>query len=71
MLRTIGIPSRYVSGYICPNKNGMRGEGATHAWVEAFIPAYGWEGIDPTKMYGLPITTLSWQWAATLMIVRL
>jgi transglutaminase-like putative cysteine protease len=49
----------------------MRGEGATHAWVEAFIPAYGWEGIDPTKMYGLPITTLSWQWAATLMIVRL
>lgn len=49
LLRTIGIPSRYVSGYICPNKNGMRGEGATHAWVEAFIPAYGWAGIDPTN----------------------
>ena len=49
ILRTIGIPGRYVSGYICPNKNGMRGEGATHAWVEAFIPGYGWAGIDPTN----------------------
>ena len=49
MLRTINIPGRYVSGYICPNKNGMRGEGATHAWVEAWIPGYGWAGIDPTN----------------------
>ncbi|SKB82382.1 Transglutaminase-like enzyme, putative cysteine protease [Parapedobacter luteus] len=49
VLRTMGIPSRYVSGYICPNKNGMRGEGATHAWVEAYIPGYGWAGIDPTN----------------------
>lgn len=49
MLRVAGIPSRYVSGYICPNKNGMRGEGATHAWVEAWIPPYGWAGIDPTN----------------------
>lgn len=49
LLRMMGIPSRYVSGYICPNKNGMRGEGATHAWVEAYIPGYGWAGIDPTN----------------------
>lgn len=49
LLRTIGIPSRYVSGYVCPNKNGMRGEGATHAWVEAYIPNLGWVGIDPTN----------------------
>lgn len=49
LLRTIGIPSRYVSGYICPNKNGMRGEGATHAWVDAYIPNLGWIGIDPTN----------------------
>jgi transglutaminase-like putative cysteine protease len=49
LLRTMKIPSRYVSGYICPNKNGMRGEGATHAWVEALIPGYGWVGIDPTN----------------------
>ena len=49
ILRTLQIPSRYVSGYICPNKNGMRGEGATHAWVEAFIPGTGWVGLDPTN----------------------
>jgi len=49
ILRSQQIPSRYVSGYICPNKNGMRGEGATHAWVEAWIPVQGWTGIDPTN----------------------
>lgn len=49
VLRTLNIPSRYVSGYICPNKTGMRGEGATHAWVEAWIPRHGWAGIDPTN----------------------
>jgi len=49
LLRTINIPCRYVSGYICPNKTGMRGEGATHAWVEAYIPQFGWAGIDPTN----------------------
>jgi transglutaminase-like putative cysteine protease len=49
MLRLIHIPARYVSGYICPNKSGMRGEGATHAWVEAYIPFYGWLGLDPTN----------------------
>lgn len=49
MLRLIGIPSRYVSGYICPNKNDMRGEGATHAWTEAYMPGFGWVGLDPTN----------------------
>lgn len=49
LLRLIHIPARYVSGYICPKKNGMRGEGATHAWVEAYIPFYGWLGLDPTN----------------------
>lgn len=49
LLRTAGIPARYVSGYICPNKSGLRGEGATHAWVEYFLPTYGWVGLDPTN----------------------
>jgi transglutaminase-like putative cysteine protease len=48
-LRQIRIPARYVSGYICPNRNGMRGEGATHAWIEAYIPFNGWVGLDPTN----------------------
>lgn len=49
ILRSMNVPGRYISGYICPNKNGMRGEGATHAWVEVWIPGYGWAGIDPTN----------------------
>jgi transglutaminase-like putative cysteine protease len=49
MLRLLNIPARYISGYICPNHNGMRGEGATHAWAEVYVPEYGWLGIDPTN----------------------
>jgi transglutaminase-like putative cysteine protease len=49
LLQLVDIPARYVSGYICPSKSGMRGEGATHAWVEAYIPFYGWLGFDPTN----------------------
>ena len=49
MLRSISIPSRYVSGYICPNQDGVRGAGATHAWVEVYLPSTGWVGIDPTN----------------------
>ena len=49
LLRTAGIPCRYVSGYVCPNKSGLRGEGATHAWVEIYTPTQGWLGIDPTN----------------------
>ncbi|WP_460763693.1 transglutaminase family protein [Niabella terrae] len=49
MLRRTGIPARYVSGYICPRSKELRGEGATHAWVEAYVPDYGWLGLDPTN----------------------
>jgi len=49
MLRLLCIPARYVSGYVCPQDSSLRGEGATHAWVEAYIPFYGWLGIDPTN----------------------
>ena len=49
MLRLVGIPARYVSGYICPKNHELRGEGATHAWVEAYIPFHGWLGFDPTN----------------------
>ncbi len=51
-LRMFEIPSRYVSGYICPKDKEMRGEGATHAWVEAYIPNFGWLGLTQ------PITAL-------------
>ena len=49
MLRLQNMPARYVSGYVCPSRDGMRGEGATHAWVEVYLPYYGWLGLDPTN----------------------
>lgn len=49
MMRLRGVPCRYVSGYICPGNHEWRGEGATHAWVEAWLPDVGWVGIDPTN----------------------
>jgi transglutaminase-like putative cysteine protease len=49
LLRLLCIPARYVSGYVCPHDNNLRGEGATHAWVEAYVPFYGWLGLDPTN----------------------
>ena len=49
IMRMFGIPARYVSGYICPSDENTRGEGATHAWIEVYIPFYGWLGIDPTN----------------------
>jgi transglutaminase-like putative cysteine protease len=48
MCRSQGIPARYVSGYFY-NPNRLPGEiEASHAWVEVFLPAYGWKGFDPT-----------------------
>jgi hypothetical protein len=41
--------SSRVSGYICSNKSGLRGQAATHAWVEIYLPTQGWRGIDPTN----------------------
>ncbi|HBR12328.1 MAG TPA: hypothetical protein DD740_09055 [Chryseobacterium sp.] len=49
MLRMFGVPARYVSGYISPSNHDLRGEGATHAWVEVYIPGFGWLGNDPTN----------------------
>ena len=49
MMRLLGIPGRYISGYICPGNSEWRGEGATHAWAEAWLHDVGWVGIDPTN----------------------
>jgi transglutaminase-like putative cysteine protease len=46
--REMGIPTRYVSGYI-HGGTGHRGAGASHAWAEALIPGLGWIGYDPTN----------------------
>jgi transglutaminase-like putative cysteine protease len=54
MLRSLGIPARYVSGYFHPIPDAERGAtvvGESHAWVEAYTG--GWWGYDPTN--DLPI----------------
>lgn len=50
VLRRIGLPTRYVSGYIAPSAVAEREPStiATHAWVEVCLPELGWIGFDPT-----------------------
>ena len=49
--RSQGVPARYVSGYIYAGAGaGTQGAGATHAWVELYLPSTGvWQGFDPTN----------------------
>jgi transglutaminase-like putative cysteine protease len=52
-LRSVGIPARYVSGYIetLPPKGKIKLEGsdASHAWISVYIPEMGWCEFDPTN----------------------
>jgi transglutaminase-like putative cysteine protease len=51
-LRGLGLPARYVSGYIetlpPSGQERLAGADASHAWVQVFIPGNGWIGVDPT-----------------------
>jgi transglutaminase-like putative cysteine protease len=49
--RLLGIPARYVCGYIHTGNNGesRAGSDQTHAWIELYIPNIGWKGFDPTN----------------------
>jgi transglutaminase-like putative cysteine protease len=51
LVRHLGIPCRYVSGYLFHRAGAKTRstEGATHAWVEAYLPGIGWTGFDPTN----------------------
>jgi transglutaminase-like putative cysteine protease len=53
-LRGLGLPARYVSGYVRtrppPGGAVRRGADQSHAWVEAWLgPGLGWVGLDPTN----------------------
>ncbi|BCX47560.1 transglutaminase [Haloferula helveola] len=52
-LRSIGLPARYVSGYVRteppPGQPRMQGADATHAWVSVYCPGLGWTEFDPTN----------------------
>lgn len=51
LARGLGIPCRYVSGYLYHEGSSQdrSAEDATHAWAEAFLPELGWIGFDPTN----------------------
>lgn len=50
LVRQLRIPCRYVSGYVSPEETAGRRAGlASHAWVEAMLPGWGWVGFDPTS----------------------
>jgi transglutaminase-like putative cysteine protease len=52
LVRTrLKIPCRYVSGYLyhASSAKDRSESAATHAWVEAYLPEYGWMGFDPTN----------------------
>ena len=47
--RHLGIPARYVSGYVLA-PDGIAGQQTGHAWAEAKVPYLGWVGFDPTHL---------------------
>ena len=51
LVRELHIPCRYVSGYLFHRSEAhdRSAEDATHAWVEALLPGFGWVGFDPTN----------------------
>lgn len=53
VLRTAGVPARYVSGYLetrpPPGRPRLQGADASHAWASAFVPGHGWIDLDPTN----------------------
>lgn len=53
-LRRLGLACRFVSGYLYDaaldgGEIGMIGSGATHAWLQVYLPGAGWRSYDPTN----------------------
>lgn len=65
-LRSIGLPARYVSGYIetvpPPGVVKLTGVDASHAWFAVYVPGAGWLDFDPTnnQVPGLQHITIGW-----------
>jgi transglutaminase-like putative cysteine protease len=65
-LRGLGLPARYVSGYLLteppPGMPRLMGVDASHAWVAAYAPQHGWVEFDPTnnQLADTRYITLSW-----------
>jgi len=59
LLRSMGVPCRYVTGYVAAEKNDVGGYWVArnehaHAWVEAYVEEIGWVTVEPTPAAGVP-----------------
>lgn len=65
-IRSVGLPARYVSGYIetlsPPGVEKLTGVDASHAWFSVYIPNVGWMDFDPTNnmLPGDQHVTIGW-----------
>jgi transglutaminase-like putative cysteine protease len=65
-MRSLGLPARYVSGYLLtqppPGMPRMLGADASHAWFSVYAPPYGWVDLDPTNnvLVGEGHVTAAW-----------
>ena len=65
-MRAMGLPARYVSGYLLteppPGKPRLLGADASHAWFSVWAPPFGWVDLDPTNniLVGESHVTSSW-----------
>jgi transglutaminase-like putative cysteine protease len=65
-LRALGLPARYVSGYLetipPPGQPRLVGADASHAWLSLFCPGMGWIDLDPTNnsLPSLRHITVAW-----------
>jgi protein-glutamine gamma-glutamyltransferase len=70
MLRTLGIPTRNVTGFAGATYNrfgkfyAVR-QGDAHSWVEAWLEPIGWQRFDPTPAATPPVPTLWARWVAS------
>ncbi len=66
MLRSLGLPARYVSGYLRTyppeGKPRLVGSDASHAWLSVYCGECGWVDVDPTnnKFASTDHITLAW-----------
>lgn len=72
MLRTLGIPSRVVTGFVSGVYNPMTGwqvvrASDAHSWVEAWLPRRGWVTFDPTPVDPSPSSAGLWTRAGLLL----
>jgi len=65
-MRSIGLPARYVSGYLMtkppPGMPRLLGADASHAWFSVYAPPFGWVDLDPTNrvLVGEGHVTVGW-----------